>query len=138
MKARTEFSAGGVVVRRFRGRPHIAVITTHKGAIALPKGHPGRDESAAEAAVREVREETGLDAELVEKLDDVRYWYALRGERRFKIVRFFLLRYRSGSVRNHDDEVASAGWIPLEEAPERLTYPGERQVAARVLEAVGR
>ena len=135
---RTEFSAGGVVVRRFRGRPFLAVITTHKGAIALPKGHPDRDESAAEAAIREVREETGLQAELVEKLDDVRYWYVSKGERRFKIVRFFLLRYRRGSVRDHDHEVVTAGWMPLAEAPERLTYPGERKVAVRALEAVCR
>lgn len=138
MRTKTEFSAGGVVVRRFRGRPFIAVVTTHKGAIALPKGHPDRDESAAEAAVREVREEAGLRVEVVEKLDDIRYWYAVKGERRFKIVRFFLLRYLSGSVRDHDQEVVSAAWMPLHEAPERLTYPGERQVAARALEAVGR
>jgi 8-oxo-dGTP pyrophosphatase MutT (NUDIX family) len=135
---RTEFSAGGVVVRRFRGRSFVAVITTHKGALALPKGHPDGDESAADAAVREVREEAGLEAELVGKLDDVRYWYVKKGERRFKIVRFFLLRYRSGSVRDHDDEVASAGWIPLEEAPQRLSYRGERGVAERAIAALSR
>jgi 8-oxo-dGTP pyrophosphatase MutT (NUDIX family) len=126
------------VVRRFRGRPFLATITTHKGALALPKGHPDRDESAADAALREVREETGLQAELVEKLDDVRYWYVRKGERRFKIVRFFLLRYRSGSVRDHDDEVVSAGWIPLEEAPQRLSYRGERDVAERAIAALSR
>jgi 8-oxo-dGTP pyrophosphatase MutT (NUDIX family) len=135
---RTEFSAGGVVVRRFRGRPFVAVITTHKQALALPKGHPDGDESAAEAALREVREETGLHAELVEKLDDVRYWYVRKGERRFKIVRFFLLRYRGGSVRDHDDEVASAGWIPLADAPHRLSYPGEREIAQRAAAALSR
>lgn len=133
-----EFSAGGVVVRRFRGRPFAAVIITNKGAVALPKGHPDGDESALEAAVREVREETGLEAEPVEKLDDVRYWYVRRGERRFKIVRFFLLRYRSGSVRDHDREVVSAHWIPLADAPQRLTYPGEREIAVRALDVVSR
>ncbi len=133
-----EFSAGGVVVRRFRGRPFAAVIITKKGAVALPKGHPDGDESALEAAVREVREETGLEAEPVEKLDDVRYWYVRRGERRFKIVRFFLLRYRSGSVRDHDHEVVSAHWIPLADAPQRLTYPSEREIALRALEVVSR
>jgi 8-oxo-dGTP pyrophosphatase MutT (NUDIX family) len=135
---RTEFSAGGVVVRRFRGRPFVAVITTSKQALALPKGHPDGGESAADAALREVREETGLHSELVEKLDDVRYWYMKKGERRFKIVRFFLLRYRSGSVRDHDDEVVSAHWIPLEEAPDRLSYPGERAIAERALAALSR
>jgi 8-oxo-dGTP pyrophosphatase MutT (NUDIX family) len=135
---RAEFSAGGLVVRRFRGRPFVAVIRTSKQALALPKGHPHEGESAADAALREVREETGLQAELVEKLDDIRYWYQRRGERQFKVVRFFLLRYRSGSVRDHDDEVESAEWIALEEAPERLTYPSERGVAARALAALSR
>jgi 8-oxo-dGTP pyrophosphatase MutT (NUDIX family) len=134
-----EFSAGGLVVRRFRGRPFAAVIRTHRDAVALPKGHPDPGESAVDAAVREVREEAGLDATLVEPLHDVRYWYTGKdGGRRFKIVRFFLLRYRAGTVRDHDHEVAGAGWIPLEQAPERLTYPGERVVARRALAAVSR
>jgi 8-oxo-dGTP pyrophosphatase MutT (NUDIX family) len=136
---KAEFSAGGLVIRRFRGRPFAAVIRTHKDAIALPKGHPDEGESAVEAALREVREETGLDATCVEPLHDVRYWYTRKGGgRRFKIVRFYLLRYRAGSVRDHDHEVASAGWVPLEDAPERLTYPGEREVARRALEALSR
>lgn len=136
MKA--EFSAGGVAVRRFRGRPFVAVITTFKGALALPKGHPLAGESAADAAIREVREEAGVATRLVEPLDDVRYWYVRDGRRRFKIVRFFLLSYRSGRVSDHDDEVASAAWLPLADAPARLTYPGERDVAARAVAVVSR
>jgi 8-oxo-dGTP pyrophosphatase MutT (NUDIX family) len=135
---RAEFSAGGVAVRRFRGRPFVAVITTFKEALALPKGHPSHGESAADAAMREVREEAGIETTLVEKLDDVRYWYVRSGARQFKIVRFFLLRYRAGSVRDHDHEVASAGWMPLDEAPKRLTYRGERDVAARAVEVLSR
>lgn len=135
---KTEFSAGGVAIRRFRGRPFVAVITTFKEALALPKGHPHAGESAADAAVREVREEAGIETVLVEKLDDIRYWYVKRGQRQFKIVRFFLLRYRAGSVRDHDSEVASAAWIPLAEAPERLTYRGERAVAARAAALLSR
>lgn len=134
MKA--EFSAGGVAVRRFRGRPFTAVVVTHRGALALPKGHPDGGESAIEAAIREVREEAGIETTLVEPLDDVRYWYFRDGRRRFKVVRFFLLRYRSGSVRDHDHEVADARWLALDEAPSRLSYPGERDVAARALAAV--
>jgi 8-oxo-dGTP pyrophosphatase MutT (NUDIX family) len=128
-----EFSAGGVIVRRFRGRPFAAVVRVREGVLALPKGHPDGDESGAEAAAREVREEAGVDGELVEKLGDIRYWYARDGERVLKIVSFFLFRYRSGSVRDHDHEVESAEWIPLEEAPARLTYKGEREMAAAAL-----
>ena len=132
-----EFSAGGVVVRRFRGRPFVAVVRVRDDVLALPKGHPDGDESSVEAARREVREEAGVEAEAVEKLGDVRYWYWRDGERVLKIVSFFLFRWRSGSVRNHDREVEEARWIPLEEAPERLRYKGEREMAAAALSRLG-
>ena len=128
-----EFSAGGVVVRRMRGRPFVAVVRVRNHVLALPKGHPDAGESAAEAAWREVREETGLEAELVEKLDDIRYWYVRGGERVMKIVSFFLFRYRRGSVADHDHEVEDALWIPLDEAPDRLAYKGEREMATIAL-----
>ena len=123
-----EFSAGGVVVRRMQGRAFVAVVRVRDEILALPKGHPDGAESADEAARREVREETGLEADFVEKLGDVRYWYARGGKRVMKIVSFFLFRYRSGSVEDHDHEVEEALWIPLDEAPERLAYKGEREM----------
>ena len=128
-----EFSAGGVVVRRMQGRDFVAVVRVRDEILALPKGHPDGRESAAAAAEREVREETGLETELVEKLGDIRYWYARDGERVMKIVSFFLFRYRSGSVADHDHEVEEALWIPLEEAPGRLAYKGEQEMAATAL-----
>jgi 8-oxo-dGTP pyrophosphatase MutT (NUDIX family) len=131
-----EFSAGGVVVRRMRGRPFVAVVRVRDEVLALPKGHPDAGESAADAAWREVREETGLEAELVEKLDDIRYWYVRGGERVMKIVSFFLFRYRRGRVADHDHEVEEALWIPLEEAPDRLAYKGEREMATIALSRV--
>lgn len=133
-----EFSAGGVVVRPMRGRPFVAVVRVRGDVLALPKGHPEPGESSAEAARREVREETGLETELVEKLDDIRYWYARGGERVMKIVSFFLFRYFSGSVEDHDHEVEAALWIPLEEAPARLAYKGEKEMATIALSRVAR
>ena len=135
---RREFSAGGVVVRRFRGRPFVAVVRVRDDVLALPKGHPDGDESAAEAARREVREETGLEAEPLGKLGDIRYWYSRGGERVLKVVSFYLLRWRSGSVRDHDDEVEAAEWIPLDDAPRRLAYRGERDIAAAALSRLSR
>jgi 8-oxo-dGTP pyrophosphatase MutT (NUDIX family) len=135
-----EFSAGGVVVRRMRGRPHVAVVRVRDEILALPKGHPNGDESAADAARREVREETGLETELLEKLGDVKYWYQRGGRRIHKTVAFYLFGYRSGSVADHDHEVEEALWLPLDEAAERLAYKGEREmvIAARSRVAEGR
>jgi 8-oxo-dGTP pyrophosphatase MutT (NUDIX family) len=128
-----EFSAGGLVVRNLRGRPHVAVVRVRDQILALPKGHPEQGESAQDAALREVREETGLEATPVEKLGDIRYWYARDGDRVLKIVSFFLLRYRSGRLEDHDHEVEEALWIPLEEAPARLAYRGEKDMAEAAL-----
>jgi 8-oxo-dGTP pyrophosphatase MutT (NUDIX family) len=130
-----EFSAGGLVVRRMRGRDYLAAVRVKNGTVlALPKGHIEDGESGAEAAEREVREEAGLSGELVEKLGDVKYWYARDGERVFKVVSFFLFRYRSGSVRDYQrEEVDGAEWIPLEDAPRLLAYRGEKDMAKAAL-----
>jgi 8-oxo-dGTP pyrophosphatase MutT (NUDIX family) len=130
-----EFSAGGVVVRD----GEVAVIVPFKRSqegdrvLALPKGHPDGDETMEEAAAREVREETGLTAELVDKLGDVRYWYQRGGRRIFKIVSFYLFRYQSGDVADHDHEIEEARWMPLREAAEQLSFPGEREMVVRAL-----
>ena len=103
------------------------------GVWALPKGLVDPGESPAETAVREVREETGVDGRLVEKLGDVKYVYTRDGERIFKIVSFFLLRAGRGRIGEIDEsmriEVAEARWLPLEEAPRLLAYRGEREMA---------
>jgi 8-oxo-dGTP pyrophosphatase MutT (NUDIX family) len=135
-----EFSAGGVLVRTVRGRPMVAAIRPRgkpAGLWALPKGRVDPGESPAETAVREVREETGVSGRLVEKLGDVRYVYARRGERIFKIVSFFLLRAGSGRIGEIEEEmrieVAEARWLPLADAPQLLAYGGEREMAAKAL-----
>jgi 8-oxo-dGTP pyrophosphatase MutT (NUDIX family) len=131
-----EFSAGGVLVRSVGGRPMLAAIRPQgkpAGVWALPKGLVDPGESPAETAVREVREETGVDGRLVEKLGDVKYVYTRDGERIFKIVSFFLLRAGRGRIGAVDEsmriEVAEARWLPLEDAPRLLAYRGEREMA---------
>jgi 8-oxo-dGTP pyrophosphatase MutT (NUDIX family) len=133
-----ERSAGGVVVR---GDEVIVIVPTRRGAqgqrvLALPKGHVDPGETPDQTALREVREETGVDARLVEKLGDVRYFYQRGGKRIFKRVTFYLLAFRSGSLDDHDDEVEEARWMPLPEAVEALSYEGEREMAERALSAV--
>src|SRR5256714_10654234 len=135
-----EFSAGGVLVRRLRGRFVLAAIRPGgkpPGVWALPKGLVGAGEKPEETALREVAEETGVEAVSLGKLGDVRYVYTRAGERIFKIVSFYLLRYRRGRLGDLPPElafeVAETRWLPLAEAPRLLSYRGEREMAERAL-----
>ena len=139
---RREFSAGGVVVRNIRGRWHLAAIRPggKTDVWALPKGLVAEGESPADTALREVTEETGVRGRLVEKLGDIRYVYTWEGERVFKVVSFFLVRYSSGRLGDITDEfrheVAETKWLPLEDAPRLLAYGGEREMAAKALQLI--
>lgn len=140
MPTEREFSCGGVVVR---GEECVVIVPTRRAAdgrqvLALPKGHPEEGESPADAAVREVREEAGVEAAVREKLGDVRYWYQRDGLRISKTVTFFLLEYLSGELDDHDHEVEHARWMTLEAAARTLSYKGERDMAERALLRAGR
>jgi 8-oxo-dGTP pyrophosphatase MutT (NUDIX family) len=108
-----------------------------EGTWALPKGLIGRGERAESTALREVEEETGVRGESLGKLGDVRYVYTWAGERIFKVVSFYLVRYaggRLGELRPElAHEVAEVRWLPLEEAPQALAYRGEREMAEKAL-----
>jgi 8-oxo-dGTP pyrophosphatase MutT (NUDIX family) len=104
----------------------------HREVWALPKGHPDGDETPLEAAVREVREETGVEADPIEELGEIEYIYERGGKEVFKRVVFFLFEYRSGDLA-HDHEIAAVRWMPLEEAAQALTHAGEREMVRRAL-----
>jgi 8-oxo-dGTP pyrophosphatase MutT (NUDIX family) len=130
-----EVSAGGVVVR---DEDVIVVVPVRRAAdgskvLGLPKGHIDPGETAEHAAEREVREETGVEAELLDELGEVRYSYQRRGRLVDKVVRFFRFEYRSGDVADHDHEMEDARWIPLADAARSLTYEGEREMVRRAL-----
>jgi 8-oxo-dGTP pyrophosphatase MutT (NUDIX family) len=132
-------------VRRLRGRWWLAAIRPGgkpEGTWALPKGNVGRAESPETTALREVTEETGLEGTSLGKLGDVKYVYTWAGERIFKIVSFYLVRYRRGRIDDVPDafrhEVAEARWLPLEEAPKLLAYRGEKEMATKALELLDR
>ena len=138
-----EFSAGGVVLRRMQERWWVAVIEPQSrrkpdspaSVLALPKGNVDKGEKPEETAVREVREETGVEADLLSKLTDIEYIYIRSwGDRQrvFKVVSFFLLMYRSGRIGQITPvmrrEVRRSLWLPLDDAPDKLSYRGERDV----------
>ncbi len=130
-----EFSAGGLVVSDGQVITIVPVKRAADGTrvLGLPKGHLDGEETPEDAARREVAEETGVDAELLEQLGDVAYRYDRRGREINKVVRFYLFAYRSGDVADHDHEIEEASWMPLEQAAEQLTYPGEREMVRRAL-----
>jgi 8-oxo-dGTP pyrophosphatase MutT (NUDIX family) len=120
------------------GSEVLVIVPTRRAAdgqrvLALPKGHLDDAETAEQAAAREVREEGGVDADLVSHLGDVRYWYRRKGRSVPKRVRFFLFHYRSGDPADHDDEVEEARWMDLTEASTALSYEGEREMVLRAL-----
>jgi 8-oxo-dGTP pyrophosphatase MutT (NUDIX family) len=136
-----ELSFGGVVVRgdvRAGTAELAAIVPRGKRALALPKGGANADEAPEATAEREVREETGLTARVRAELGDVVYWYRRSGRRVRKTVRFFLCDFIEGSTDDHDHEVTEARWIPLQEAPDTLTYPGEREMVRRAIGLLAR
>jgi 8-oxo-dGTP pyrophosphatase MutT (NUDIX family) len=110
------------------------------GVWALPKGIVDPGEKPDVTALREVTEETGASGRLVEKLGDVRYVYTWGGERIFKVVSFYLVRYSAGRLGDLPaataHEVAEARWLPLEDGPRLLAYKGEREMAEKALSSV--
>lgn len=135
IRTETQRSAGGVVYRQRDGGIEVAVVRVgDRDRWQLPKGIIDPGEAPEVTAVRETREEAGVDGELVAPLEDVEYWYlATRGGERIryhKFVHFYLLRYTGGDVRDHDHEVHEARWVPIADAETLLSFPSERRVVA--------
>jgi 8-oxo-dGTP diphosphatase len=141
---RDQRSAGGVVARERRdGGWEVALICVgDRRRWQLPKGIVEEGEAPEVAALRETREEAGVDADLVAPLETVEYWYVGTerggGRVRFhKRVHFYLLAYRAGDVADHDHEVHEARWVELAEAARLLAFPSERKVVEQAGEMLG-
>jgi 8-oxo-dGTP pyrophosphatase MutT (NUDIX family) len=131
MSIERERSYGGVVVHE--GNVLVIAPAGRPEVTTLPKGRGQPGESDEQTAAREVREETGVNARIVERLGTVEYWYRRSGLRVFKTVGYYLCDYVSGDTADHDDEVDEARWMPLERAQTELSFPGERRIIARAL-----
>lgn len=136
VKIEKEISAGGVVFKKKDNEIQFILISPKEGRWCLPKGLIGKDEKEEETALREVKEETGLNCKIIQKIDTIEYWYFAK-ERRLKLhkfVHFFLMEFLEGSVENHDWEVIEARWFDAEEAIEKASFQSERNVLKKALE----
>ena len=138
-----QISAGGVAFRKKGRRIEVALISVgDENRWQLPKGIVERGEATEVAARREVREEAGIEAETIERIDRVEYWYFSKEKnqrvRYHKYVYFFLLRYTSGDVKDHDSEVNEARWFEIDEAVEALSFKSEKKIVEKAKDLIVR
>ncbi len=130
-------SAGGVVYREEAGRLLIALCgRTRAGTWNLPKGTPSHGEDVEQTALREVKEETGLDVEIESPLGHIEYWFSRGAQRIHKRVHFYLMGERGGSFDKHDPEFDVVEWFPAVQAVRTLTVPTEADVVRRAIETL--
>jgi 8-oxo-dGTP pyrophosphatase MutT (NUDIX family) len=136
-----QVSAGGVAFRWKDAKPEIAIVSVKpKMRWQLPKGIVDEGESPQVTAVREVREEAGIDADLLKLIETIEYWYRSvkygKPVRFHKFVHFYLMEYQSGDVANHDHEVEEARWVSFDEALKMLDFKSEREVVEKAREMI--
>jgi len=133
MRTVDETSAGGLVVDTATSRAAVIGRLDRRGRLlwSLPKGHIESGETAEQAAVREVAEETGIDATIVAALGSIDYWFVTEDRRVHKTVHHFLLRAHGGELSDADVEVTEVAWVPVADLQQRLAYPDERRLVRR-------
>jgi 8-oxo-dGTP pyrophosphatase MutT (NUDIX family) len=132
-------SAGGVVLRGQPGSFEVVLVgRTEPGTWALPKGTPKPNETREQTALRETREETGLDARIVEPIDSITYWFVLRRTRVCKTVYYYLMVPTGGDTSRHDPEYDRVAWFPVQRALAVMSYPNEAEMVRRAIELANR
>lgn len=145
METERQISAGGVVFRKNDGRFEVALISVKGGKVwGLPKGQAEKGENLARTAHREVKEETGLDGRIIDKIGHIEYFFTFKDEhgpkRYFKIVYFFLMEYAGGSTEDHDHEVDECRWVEINEAIKLMKYEDEKGIlrnARKTIKEIG-
>jgi 8-oxo-dGTP diphosphatase len=143
LPVRDQVSAGGIVFKMDGPRVHVALISVGpQRRWQLPKGLVNKDEQPEIAALREAREEAGVDSEIVQHIETIEYWFAgLDGGERVRFhkrVHFFLMRYLAGDTSNHDWEVNEARWVPIEDAITELAFENEKRVATTARDLIAK
>ncbi|OGH13215.1 MAG: hypothetical protein A2687_00775 [Candidatus Levybacteria bacterium RIFCSPHIGHO2_01_FULL_38_26] len=137
-----EFSAGGVVYKKENSKIFIIVAqhSQHHGWV-FPKGliaeKESKRETKEEAALREVKEETGVSGKIIKVLPAVTYWYKFDNEKIKKTVYYFLMEYESGDIKEHDFEMENVEWLPMDEVENRLTYKSDKKVWKEAKKIIG-
>ncbi|MEU8138708.1 NUDIX hydrolase [Streptodolium elevatio] len=136
LKAVEEHSAGGLVVDRDTLRAALIARRDRRGRLlwSLPKGHIEDGESAVQAALREVEEETGIVGRVLAPLGVIDYWFTAPDRRVHKTVHHYLMEAAGGDLSDEDIEVEAVAWVPLGALSARLAYPDERRLAVRAPE----
>ncbi len=134
-----QVSAGGVIFRQRDGVIEICLIATKGGTVwCLPKGIVDTGERPEDTALREVKEETGLEAEIIDKIGKISYWYFMKDDntKYHKTVHFYLMHYLKGSTDDHDWEVDDSRWYSLQEAERLVSYKGDREILGKAKEMI--
>jgi len=129
LKVKREFSAGGVVFRR-EPEGILWLVVKPKGSEQwrFPKGKIEKKESSAQAALREVKEEGGVEAEIKEKIDNIKYFFVQNGQKIFKTVVFYLMEYIQEAQGGFGWETEEVAWLPVEEVKEKLAFKNEKEI----------
>jgi 8-oxo-dGTP pyrophosphatase MutT (NUDIX family) len=140
LRTSTATSAGGIVVRFEGDTPQLVVGSRRRDrdivTWTLPKGTPDPGETREQTALREVREETGLEVRISRPFDSIEYWFVQGGTRIHKTVHYFLMDQTGGDLGRHDHEFETVRWIGFDEAQHLLTFETERALVARAAEAI--
>lgn len=128
MAVKWEFSAGGVVYKRDDDNSLMILLIKNKDRYGFPKGNVERTEKKEDAAIREVKEETGVDAQIEEYLGNVEYWYRSAVDTIHKFVYYYLMRYMSGEINPQKEEIEAAEWVPVDKVMDMLSFDKDKKV----------